>query len=566
MSGQGNFVSRPDYSTLHQQLAKRTSTPHFVDPPGQTGSGSRIPSVAVNDDAEASASAGTGPSSPKRRRYRANSPTSDDDRAQDPVVAPLADLDGAGTSRLGKKRKSVTFGASSERRFVPARAMSAYEAMDNQAAAAASLEAALDPSSSSGPHRHGPRPRRKLGTFDGVYVPVCLNLIGIILFLRFGFILGQAGLLGAIGLLLAAYLIDVFTTFSLSAIATNGQVRGGGAYYLISRSLGPEFGGSIGVVFCIGQALNAALNVLGFVESITKTFGLTSDNPVGFLPEGRWFSFLYASIVLLFCVLVCMSGSAAFSRLTSVMAMVVSASLASVLLSFLIKAPFTDPNEHVYYTGISLSTLRANLLPFFTKGAAGSAMPKGVKDSFQSTFGVIFPSVNGILAGASLSGELRKPSKSIPKGTIWALESIFLVYMLVLLGLAATVSRETFLHDLGVLEDVSVFRPLVVCGILVSTLFSALMGVTACGKILQAIARDNLLPVLAPFRQGTERGDDPVYAILLIYGVCQLTLFSDSVNNIASLVTMTTLLVFTCINLACFTLRVRWFLLALARL
>jgi potassium/chloride transporter 9 len=96
----------------------------------------------------------------------------------------------------------------------------------------------------------------KLGTFDGVYLPTTLNVLSILMFLRFGFLLGQVGILGMLLLLVVAYSIDLLTTLSISAISTNGTVRGGGAYYMISRSLGPEFGGSIGVVFFIGQVLN----------------------------------------------------------------------------------------------------------------------------------------------------------------------------------------------------------------------------------------------------------------------------------------------------------------------
>lgn len=96
----------------------------------------------------------------------------------------------------------------------------------------------------------------KLGTFNGVFIPTTLNVLSILMFLRFGFIIGQAGVLGVFCLLLLSFSIDLLTTMSISAIATNGTVRGGGAYYMISRSLGPEFGGSIGVVFYIGQILN----------------------------------------------------------------------------------------------------------------------------------------------------------------------------------------------------------------------------------------------------------------------------------------------------------------------
>lgn len=114
-------------------------------------------------------------------------------------------------------------------------------------------------------------PSNKLGTFDGVFIPTTLNVLSILMFLRFGFILGQAGILGMFGLLIVSYAIDLLTTLSISAIATNGTVKGGGAYYMISRSLGPEFGGSIGLVFYIGQVLNTGMNVVGFVNHFCKT-------------------------------------------------------------------------------------------------------------------------------------------------------------------------------------------------------------------------------------------------------------------------------------------------------
>ena len=114
-----------------------------------------------------------------------------------------------------------------------------------------------------------PRPasgQAKLGTFSGVFVPTTLNVLSILMFLRFGFILGQSGVLGMMGMLLLSYIINLVTTLSVSAISTNGTVRGGGAYYLISRSLGPEFGGSIGIVFYLGSVLNTGMNGKFFIQ------------------------------------------------------------------------------------------------------------------------------------------------------------------------------------------------------------------------------------------------------------------------------------------------------------
>ncbi|PWN38227.1 uncharacterized protein FA14DRAFT_143118 [Meira miltonrushii] len=392
---------------------------------------------------------------------------------------------------------------------------------------------------------------RKLGTWDGVFMPVSLNILGIILFLRFGFILGQVGLIGALLLLTISYAIDALTAMSVSAISTNGQVRGGGAYYLISRSLGPEFGGAIGLVFFLGQALNAAMNVLGFVESLTDAFGESRD---GFLPEGPWWNFSYGSVCLLLSTLVCLVGSAFFKRATLALAVVLGLAILSIPVSSFVVKPFIDLERGAYYTGWSLKTFENNLLPHFTSGAAGSSTGP-LKENWQTVFGVLFPAVTGLLAGVSMSGDLRKPSKSIPKGTNWSLIFTYGVYVLCFLVFAGTISRQSFYLDVGIVSDVALSPQLITFGVLASTAFSALMGVMACGKILQAIARDDLLPVLDVFAQGTEVNDTPIYAVVATWIFCQAVLFVDSVNLIAQLVTMTSLSTFGTLSFATLALK-----------
>lgn len=389
---------------------------------------------------------------------------------------------------------------------------------------------------------------RKLGTWDGVFMPVTLNVLGIILFLRFGFILGQAGLIGALALLVGSYAIDTLTVLSLNAISTNGQVRGGGAYYLISRSLGPEFGGSIGLVFFFGQAFNAAMNTLGCVEILVNAFG-ESKGYMTFMPEGSQFLYLYGTITLWMCTFVCLFGSSLFTRATLMLAIILSLAILSIPLSSFLVEPFEDSTRSVYYSGWNWITLAENMWPNFTSGAAGSSTMPG-KENWRSVFGVLFPAVCGILAGSSMSGDLRKPSKSIPKGTNWALIFTFGIYALCFVVLAATVPRESFYTNVMIVEAISRWPSIVLMGELASCVFSALMGVMGCAKILQAIARDDLLPFLAPFAQGTAHADVPTYAVLFTALLCQCVLLLDSINLIAQLVTMTTLLTFGVLSAA----------------
>lgn len=236
----------------------------------------------------------------------------------------------------------------------------------------------------------------KFTTFSGVFVPTSLNVLSILMFLRFGFILGQAGLLGMLGLLAASYTINLVTTMSLSAIATNGTVKGGGAYYLISRSLGPEFGGSIGIVFYLGSVLNTGMNAVGLVDCFKQNFGTETGTWYNFLEEGFWWQYLWGTTILILCTGICLAGSSLFSRASNGLLVVLLTATLSIPLSALVMQPFQAPSLGVHFTGINLRTLMENLKPRLTKGAAGSQLSK--RENFQDLFGILFPATGGIFA------------------------------------------------------------------------------------------------------------------------------------------------------------------------
>ncbi|KAJ5175293.1 uncharacterized protein N7482_001170 [Penicillium canariense] len=391
---------------------------------------------------------------------------------------------------------------------------------------------------------------KKLGTFSGVFVPTTLNVLSILMFLRFGFILGQAGLLGLLAL---SYLINLVTTMSLSAIATNGTVRGGGAYYLISRSLGPEFGGSIGVVFYLGYVFNTGMNAVGLIDCFTQNFGIKSGAWTHFLPEGFWWEYLWGTVILVLCTAICLAGSSIFSRASNGLLVLLLIATFSIPLSAVFVKPFRSAVDHVEFTGLSWQTLKENLMPHLTKGAAGSQL-KG-RENFQDLFAILFPSTGGIFAGASMSGDLKNPSKSIPKGTLGGLALTFIAYLLVILAMAASITRQSLYDNVNVIQIVNFSDTVILMGEFATSLFSALMGVIGSAKLLQAIARDGLLPGLSIFGQGTKKNDEPIYAIIVTYIFAQLTMLFD-INQIASFVTMTYLMTFLITNLACFLLKI----------
>ncbi|KAF8962514.1 hypothetical protein BGZ46_001153 [Entomortierella lignicola] len=392
----------------------------------------------------------------------------------------------------------------------------------------------------------------KLGVISGVFVPCVLSIWGIILFLRFGFIIAQAGVIGTMAMFIVGYAINIFTSLSLSAISTNGTVRGGGVYYLLSRSLGPEFGGSIGLIYFLCTILGCGMNVLGFVEPLISNFGESSGTVYRVLPEGWGWGFVYGTILLISCTLICLVGSKLFARSSLVLAVVILLSTLSIFISFALMPPFTHPERNIEYTGFSWETLQENMWPKFTTTGG----PEGAKQSFQTVFGVLFPACIGILAGASMSGDLEDPSKSIPSGTLWAVGSTFFVYTLIVILMGGSISRSTMYSDLSVLQDVSISPLFIASGALAASIFATLGSVIGAAKILQAIARDNLLPLLAVFGQGTPNTDEPTLAVLLTYALCQLCLFLTDMNAIATFVSLITLLTFLILNFACFLLKI----------
>ncbi|KAJ4339079.1 hypothetical protein N0V87_003514 [Didymella glomerata] len=355
------------------------------------------------------------------------------------------------------------------------------------------------------------------------------------------------------GMLVAGYAINLLTTMSISAIATNGTVRGGGAYYLISRSLGPEFGGSIGIVFYLGLVFNTSLNAVGLIDCSIENFGSRTGSMSQWLPQSYWWQFFWATVVLTVCTLICLAGSGLFARCSNGLLVILLVAIISIPVSAVIKDPYLDEKHGIVFTGFSLDTLRENLMPQFTKGAAGSVTKH--RENFQDLFGILFPAVSGILAGASMSGDLKHPSKAIPKGTLYGLGLTFCLYTIVIIALAASIGRESFYNNTNVIQLTNISGVIILLGEYSTSLFSVLMGVIGSAKLLQALARDHLVPGLSIFGQGTKAKDEPIYAIVFTYVLAQLTMFAD-INQIASFITMTYLMTFLVTNLACFLLKI----------
>uniref|UniRef100_A0A6Q2YN25 Solute carrier family 12 member 9 n=1 Tax=Esox lucius TaxID=8010 RepID=A0A6Q2YN25_ESOLU len=409
---------------------------------------------------------------------------------------------------------------------------------------------------------------KKLSTFFGVVIPTLLSMFSVVVFLRIGFVVGQCGLYQAIIMFLVAYLIISMTVLSVCAISTNGALDAGGAYYMISRALGPEFGGSLGVMFFLANVCSSALFVLGLVEAIMASFGRPEGitaSTLQVLPAGYWWSLLYATGILLVCLLVCLVGAEIYAKATFIIFLIVMVVLATVFISFFAVHPhivnLPPPSQPVSndtgpppptvanFTGFKLDTLLGNLGAHYAVDYTTGTMM-----SFATVFAVMFNGCTGIMAGSNMSGDLRNPSYSIPRGTITAVIFTFITYNLLSLLVACSCDRVLLQRDYSFLRDINVWHPFVTIGVYSSTLSAAMSNLIGASRILYALARDDLFGTVLYLAKKTSRSGNPWVSVLISWFLVQLVLFSGKLNTIASIVTIFFLLVYAAVDLACLAL------------
>lgn len=344
------------------------------------------------------------------------------------------------------------------------------------------------------------------GTFSGVFTPSILTILGVIMYLRFGWVLGSVGLPATLLIVTIATSITFLTGLSLSALATNMKVGGGGAYYIISRSLGLEAGAAIGLPLFFAQALGIAFYISGFSEAVIDTFHLT-----------------ISPIILSAGTLTALTALAYFS-----------ASLA-------MKAQF-----------FIFAIIIASLGSFFAGGpvvgeVGGTLIPKGV--GFWSVFAVFFPAVTGIEAGISMSGDLREPSKSLPRGTLTAVLVGYVIYMALPVFLSFMVDDPQQLLSSNAMRGVARWGGLIVAGVFAASLSSALGALLGAPRTLQALAADRIIPSFIGRGYGKEKAD-PRVATAISYGVALLAVVLGDLNMIAPILSMFFLTSYGLLNLS----------------
>ncbi|MDX2431465.1 MAG: hypothetical protein QNK35_11050 [Bacteroides sp.] len=353
------------------------------------------------------------------------------------------------------------------------------------------------------------RTTSKFGTLP-VFMTAISTILGAILFLRFGYAVGHQGFLGAIGIIMLGHMVTIPTAMAVAEIATNQKVQGGGAYFIISRSFGLNIGSAIGITLDLSQAISVAFYVIAFSEAFDPLIRFLHYEINTPMIDKRWIGIFSMSIL---AVLILTRGANIGMKALYV---VVTMLFTSLLFFFLGKP--TNPeyqfvlNEHIRNP-----------------------------DSFFYVFTIIFPAFTGLVAGLGLSGDLRNPSKSIPRGTLWATAGGFIVYILVAYKLAASASPQELASDQMIMEKIALWGPIIPIGLAAASLSSALGSIMVAPRTLQAMGHDSVFPGAKLnnwLSKGRETDNEPTNAGLISIIIAFVFVAFGDIDFVAQIISM----------------------------
>uniref|UniRef100_A0A4W6CBN0 Solute carrier family 12 member 1 n=1 Tax=Lates calcarifer TaxID=8187 RepID=A0A4W6CBN0_LATCA len=426
----------------------------------------------------------------------------------------------------------------------------------------------------------------KFGWIRGVLVRCMLNIWGVMLFIRLSWVFGQAGwgdlfellhvCISGLGIVVIALscVVTTITGLSMSAICTNGVVRGGGAYYLISRSLGPEFGGSIGLIFAFANAVAVAMYVVGFAETVVELLKDHSALMVDEINDIR----IIGCITVVLLLGISVAGMEWEAKAQIVLLIILLVAIVNVFVGTFI--PATEDKKSKGFFNYNSKIFLENFMPDFRE-----------KETFFSVFAIFFPAATGILAGANISGDLRDPQAAIPKGTLLAIVITGITYLAVALCVSATVVRDAtgnitnaivpggfcngstavacelgydfsscevekckfgLMNNFQVMTMVSGFGPLIIAGTFSATLSSALASLVSAPKVFQALCKDNIYKALYFFAKGHGKNNEPIRGYILTFIISVAFILIGNLNTIAPIISNFFLASYALINFSCF--------------
>ncbi|XP_077317140.1 solute carrier family 12 member 3-like [Lithobates pipiens] len=414
----------------------------------------------------------------------------------------------------------------------------------------------------------------RFGWIKGVMIRCMLNIWGVILYLRLPWITAQAGIGLTWVIILMSVLVTSITGLSISAISTNGKVKSGGTYFLISRSLGPELGGSIGLIFAFANAVAVAMHTVGFAETVRDL--LIEYNAVIIDPVNdiRIIGVITVTVLLF----ISLAGMEWEAKAQVIFFIVIMISFVSYLVGTII-----PPSEEKQSRGIFSyhgSIFLENIVPNW----------RGETGTFFGMFSIFFPSATGILAGANISGDLKDPAVAIPKGTLMAIFWTTISYLAISATIGSCVLRDASgnLNDTIPMNEtdceglscqfgwnftsceetescyyglsnhyqamsmVSAFSPLITAGIFAATLSSALACLVSAPKVFQCLCKDRLYPVIGFFGKGYGKNNEPIRGYLLAFIIAIGFVLIAELNTIAPIISNFFLCSYALINFSCF--------------
>ncbi|XP_066097557.1 solute carrier family 12 member 8 isoform X2 [Saccopteryx bilineata] len=366
------------------------------------------------------------------------------------------------------------------------------------------------------------------GTWDGVFTSCMINIFGVVLFLRTGWLVGNTGVL--MGMLLVSFVVLVALVTVLSGIGVGEHcgVGSGGVYSMISSVLGGQTGGTIGLLYVFGQCVAGAMYITGFAESISDLLGFRSI----------WAVRGISVVVLLALLGINLAGVKWIIRLQLLLLLLLAVST----LDFVVGS-FTHLDPEHGFIGYSPELLWNNALPDYSPG-----------ESFFTVFGVFFPAATGVMAGFNMGGDLRDPPASIPLGSLAAVGISWFLYIVFVFLLGAICTREALRYDFLIAEKVSLVGFLFLLGLYISSLASCMGGLYGAPRILQCIAQEKVVPALACLGQGKGPNKTPVAAICLTSLVTMAFVLVGQVNVLAPIVTINFLLTYLAVDYSYFSL------------
>uniref|UniRef100_A0A669DVI1 Solute carrier family 12 member 1 n=1 Tax=Oreochromis niloticus TaxID=8128 RepID=A0A669DVI1_ORENI len=416
----------------------------------------------------------------------------------------------------------------------------------------------------------------KFGWIRGVLVRCMLNIWGVMLFIRLSWVFGQAGWGLGIVIIALSCVVTTITGISMSAICTNGVVRGGGAYYMISRSLGPEFGGSIGLIFAFANAVGVSMYVVGFAETVVDLLKEHSAIMVDEMNDIR----IIGCITIVLLLGISVAGMEWEAKAQIILLVILLVAIVNVFVGTVI--PATKEKKAQGFFNYRSKIFLENFTPEFRDG-----------ETFFSVFAIFFPAATGILAGANISGDLRDAQAALPKGTLLAILITGLTYLAMALCVAATVVRDAtgnsssiinyttpvicngstavacelgydfsscevekckfgLMNNFQVMTLVSGFGPLIIAGTFSATLSSALASLVSAPKVFQALCKDNIYRALHFFAKGHGKNNEPIRGYVLTFIISVAFILIGDLNTIAPIISNFFLASYALINFSCF--------------